>query len=71
MVPYTLVSYIYKGKENANEATSYRPIGSSSAIVNLFKNMWLNRIAPIIMRQMAPNQGGSEKDLERESSCGQ
>ena len=53
----TLVSYIYKGKGNKNELTSYRPIGLSSAIVNLFKKMWLNRIAPKIMKQMAPNQG--------------
>ena len=36
--------------------TSYMPIGLSSAIVNLFEKMWLTGIAPIIMRQMAPNQ---------------
>ena len=57
----TLVSYIYKGKGNKNELTSYRPIGLSSALVNLFKKMWLNRIAPILMNQMAPNQGGFRK----------
>ena len=58
---HTLVSYIYKGKGNKNELTSYRPIGLPSAIVNLFKKMWLNRIAPIIMNQTAPNQGGFRK----------
>ena len=58
---HTLVSYTYTGKGNTNELTSYRPIGLSSAIVNLFKKMWLNRIAPIIMSQMAPNQGGFRK----------
>ena len=58
---HTLVSYIYKGKGNKNELTSYRPIGLSSALVNLFKKMWLNRIAPILMEQMAPNQGGFRK----------
>lgn len=57
----TLVSYIYKGKGNKNELTSYRPIGLSSALVNLFKKMWLNRIAPVLMKQMAPNQGGFRK----------
>ena len=36
---HTLVSYIYKGTGNKNELTSYRPIGLSSAIVNLFKKM--------------------------------
>ena len=47
---HTLVPYIYKGKGNENELTSYRPVGLSSAIVNLFKKVWLNRIVPIIMR---------------------
>ena len=41
--------------------TSYIPIGLSSAIVKPFKKIWLNRIAPIVMRQMAPNQGGFRK----------
>ena len=54
---YTLVSYIYKGKGNKNELACFKPIGLSGAIVNLFKKMWLNRITPIIMRQMAPDQG--------------
>ena len=58
---HTLVSYIYKDKGNKNELTSYRPIGLSSAIVNLFKKMLLDRVAPIIMRQMTPNQGGFGK----------
>ena len=55
------MSYTYKGKGDKNELTLYRPIGLSSAIVNLFKKMWLNRIAPIITRQMAPNYGGFGK----------
>ena len=58
---HTLMTYIYTGKGNKNELASYRPIGLSSAIVNLFKKMGLNRIASLIMRQMSPNQGGIRK----------
>jgi hypothetical protein len=57
----TLVSYIYKNKGAKNELTSYRPIGLTGAIMNLFKRMWLARLVRVLAPQIAPNQGGFRK----------
>jgi len=57
----TLVSYIYKNKGAKHELTSYRPIGLTSAIMNLFKRMWLARLVKVLAPQVAPNQGGFRK----------
>jgi hypothetical protein len=59
----TLISYIYKGKGSRDEMTNYRPIGLTSAIVNLMKKMILVRLTKQLFKHMSINQGGFRKGI--------